>query len=142
MKKESGKLTVINRRELLKDALGMAAVGAGAALLGAGKAEARQATKVKPIEAANDNDRLQVEVALTKDDVSVELDGKPIDFDGGRVKATYLRVPQLKPTIHVLDVRGKVRQTVQSNQLIYARSPFIFACCCCCCCHTAHTNIG
>jgi hypothetical protein len=99
------------------------------------------AVQLKPIEAADDKDHLQVEVALTEKDVSIELDGKPIKFEGGRVKATYKKVPELKPTIKIIDVTGKIRQTVQPHQLIFAKSPFIFACCCCCCCKTSHTSL-
>lgn len=140
MKKRADKAKVINRRQLLKDALGGAAAVGGASLLSPIVAIG-QTPDLKPIHADNDDDHLQVEVDLSRGDVAVELDGKPIAFDGGRVKATYMRVPQLRPTIQVIDVSGKVRQTVPPQQLIYARSPFLFACCCCCCCHTANIKL-
>ena len=124
----------ISRRELLKDSTIAAAVlGAGAGSLGA----QQMSSTIKPIVASAETDQLEVAVPLGKDDLSITIDGQPVNFTGGAVRATYKSIPNLKPVIRVLDVTGKVRQTIPTNLLIEAHSPFLFACCCCCCCQTS-----
>jgi hypothetical protein len=126
----------INRRELLKKSAGAAAlVGAGTGFLGVENAGA-QPQGLNVIQAA-ETEQLQVETKLGRADVSVMIDGAPVTFTGGTVQATYKDPAMWQPTIRILDVRGKVRRTIPSSQLIKAHSPLLIACCCCCCCKKA-----